>query len=110
MNDEMITPDPELTAAQKSLVGELDETTLKNIDAALLSNANSNWRKVAMIVGITMSGMHNRIKGIPDVFYSQRVRKLLSLVILSLKVIYKPCGFAKSGYQTANNENKKHNH
>lgn len=77
MNDEMITSDSELTAAQKSLVMELDETTLKNIDAALLSNANSNWRKVAMIVSITMSGLQSRIKGIPDVFYSQRIRKLV---------------------------------
>jgi hypothetical protein len=77
ISEEKPKPDPDLTDEEKTLVEELSHEDLEHIDAALLSNAKSNWRKVAMIVGMTMMELPNRVKGIPDIFYSQRVRKLV---------------------------------
>jgi len=77
MNKEIPIPDPDLTAEEKALVAKLSQKDLQAIDEALLSNARSSWRKVAMVVGITMLNLSNSIKGIPDVFYSQRIRNLV---------------------------------
>ena len=70
------TPDPELDEQQKLLVATLDAASLEKIDALLLSCATKNWRKVAMLVGMAMSDK-SHIKGVPDIFYAQRVRKLV---------------------------------
>ena len=67
------TFDPPLTEEQSELVSKLSEVELSNIDDALLSNISTQWRKVARVVGTTMSELENRITGIPDVFYAQRV-------------------------------------
>ncbi len=61
---------------QHHLVSKLSEAELSIIDGALLSNISSQWRKVARVVGTTMSEQENRITGIPDVFYAQRVSYL----------------------------------
>jgi len=71
-----ITIDPPLTEEQSELVSKLSETELNIIDSALLSNISSQWRKVARVVGTTMSEQESRIKGIPDVFYAQRILQL----------------------------------
>ena len=71
-----ITIDPPLTAEQSELVSKLSEAELSNIDGTLLSNISTQWRKVARVVGTTMSEQENRITGIPDVFYAQRVSHL----------------------------------
>jgi hypothetical protein len=71
-----ITIDPSLTDEQSELVSKLSEAELSIIDDALLSNISSQWRKVARVVGTTMSEQENRITGIPDVFYAQRVSYL----------------------------------
>ncbi len=72
-----ITIDPPLTDEQSELVSKLSEAELSNIDEALLSNISTQWRKVARVVGTTMSEQENRIKGIPDIFYAQRVARLV---------------------------------
>jgi len=75
-----VTPDPPLTAEQQALVATLTAADLRAIDEALLANATPRWRKVAMIVGLTMNQLEDRgdrVNGIPDVFYSQRVRLLV---------------------------------
>jgi ubiquinone biosynthesis protein UbiJ len=69
--------DPPLTDEQSELVSKLSEAELSNIDEALLSNISTQWRKVARVVGTTMSEQENRIKGIPDIFYAQRVAHLV---------------------------------
>ena len=74
---EELQPDPELTEDQTALVSKLSKNDLNEIDEALLSNTKRQWRKVAMIVGITMSESPDRINGIPDIFYSQRIRGLV---------------------------------
>lgn len=77
MNKEIPKPDPDLTEEEKTLVAKLSQQDLNAIDEALLSYASEHWRKVAMIVGSTMDDLENRIKGIPDIYYSQRLQKLV---------------------------------
>ena len=74
--DREVTPDPPLTAEQHALVAKLTSADLRTIDEVLLANATPRWRKVAMIVGMTMIQLEDRgdrVNGIPDVFYSLRV-------------------------------------
>jgi len=71
------TIDPSLTVEQSELVNKLSELELSDIDDALLSNISTQWKKVARIVGAAMSEQEDRIKGIPDVFYAQRVMCLV---------------------------------
>lgn len=82
MNSHDIDPDPELTPEQLNLVAELTETEIEAIDNALLANASEKWRKVARVVGATMMELPCRVEGVPDVFYSQRVRKLVEVGLL----------------------------
>jgi len=77
MDKEMPIPDPDLTEDEKELVAKLSDEQLKEIDELLLSFATNRYRKVAMLVGSAMMDLPNRVKGIPDIFYSQRVRKLV---------------------------------
>jgi hypothetical protein len=74
---EDVVPDPPLNEEQLALVNNLSETDLKKIDEALLSKVCQNWRKVAFVVGKTMMDLPDRVPGIPDVYYSQRVRHLV---------------------------------
>ena len=76
MNEEII--DPDLTPEQKELVKSLSNEQLNEIDQALLSNACKYFRKVARVVGTTMNQLPNRIEGIPDIFYAQRIKHLVS--------------------------------
>jgi hypothetical protein len=75
-NDENM-PDPELSHEQQKLVSKLSDANIKLIDQALLNNSCKFWRKVAMIVGTTMSELSNKVEGIPDVYYSSRIRLLV---------------------------------
>ena len=70
-------PDPPLTTEEQKLVALLTTAQIADIDQALLSKADHHWRKVAFIVGSTMSALSGRVAGIPDTFYSQRVRRLV---------------------------------
>jgi len=77
MNSHDVHPDPELTPDQTKLVEGLTDTEVKAIDKALLANTCDKWRKVARVVGTTMTELPSRVEGIPDVYYSQRVQKLV---------------------------------
>ena len=70
-------PDPQLTPEQQALVTELSEDEIKEIDAQLLALVSNQWRKIAAVVGFTMRNFEPRVFGIPDIFYAQRVRKLV---------------------------------
>lgn len=78
MSSHDLEPDPELTPAQCKLVAELTEVEIKAIDNALLSNTSTRWQKVAMVIAITMHKLPSRVEGIPDVYYSNRVQRLVS--------------------------------
>lgn len=77
MEDETPIPDPPLTPEEEAKVAQLTEREIAAIDEALMSNAKAQWRKVAMLVGLTMGELENRVRGIPDLYYAQRVRKLV---------------------------------
>lgn len=65
--------DPPLTSEQEELVNKLMASEVENIDEALLSNISSYWKKVASVVGATMMDLENRVEGIPDVYYANRI-------------------------------------
>jgi hypothetical protein len=75
-------PDPSLSHEESVRVAALSDGEIRDIDAALLAEASSQWRKVARVVGGAMSHQASRIAGIPDVFYAQRVRHLVDSGIL----------------------------
>jgi hypothetical protein len=77
MEEETPIPDPPLTPEEEAKVAPLTERELEAIDEALMSNIYHRWRKVAMIVGLTMHNLEDRVREIPDLFYAQRVRKLV---------------------------------
>lgn len=70
-------PAHELTKEELELVNKLTLSQLKEIDEALVSEASALSHKVARIVGFTMMKLTNRVHGIPDIFYAQRVKKLV---------------------------------
>lgn len=70
-------PDSPLTTEQRAIVDSLDGKFLEKVDETLLSHAKKSQRKVAMIVGLAMGNSEIRISGLPDVFYAQRVKKLV---------------------------------
>ena len=77
MEEETPIPDPPLTPEEEAKVAQLTERELEAIDEALMWNIHHRWRKVAMVVGLTMHNLEDRVRGIPDLFYAQRVRKLV---------------------------------
>ena len=80
MSEAVPLPDGPLIDEQQAVVAQLTAVELEEIDQALLSNAKVRWRKVAMIVGLTMGQLSERnirVPGIPDAFYAIRVRKLV---------------------------------
>ena len=82
MNSHDLQPDRTLSAEEKKRVEALTEADVAEIDAALLANACEHWRKVARVVGTTMSELPNRVPGIPDVYYSLRVQKMVQEGVL----------------------------
>lgn len=77
MEEETPIPDPPLSPEEEARVAQLTEIEIRAIDEALMSNAKKRSRKVAMLVGLAMGQLQDRIQGIPDLYYAQRVRKLV---------------------------------
>jgi hypothetical protein len=77
MKNQDAKPDGKLTSEQEMLVKQLTEDEVYEIDMALLSNTNDRWHKVAMVVAKTMQKLPCRINGIPDIYYSQRIRNMV---------------------------------
>jgi hypothetical protein len=66
------------------LIDELTGDTLGQIDAALMSLTTPKPRKVAGIIGRTLASSPARVPGLPDFFYSERVRFLIESGALEL--------------------------
>lgn len=77
-----VKPDPELTAEQRALVNCLNEKDIVEIDNALLESASNDWRKVARVVGGAMLELPERVPGIPDIYYAERVKELVNKGLL----------------------------
>src|SRR4051812_1668869 len=71
-------PDPPMSPEQAAVAASLSTEMIAKIDAAILSHAHPRERKVAMIVGLTMSDRSVRVAGLPDLFYAQRVKALVA--------------------------------
>jgi len=69
--------DPPMNESQRAVANSLTEDTLHKIDCALLANVAKVPRKVARVVGSTMSNPEIRVSGLPDLFYAERVRLLV---------------------------------
>ncbi|MEA9655534.1 DUF3658 domain-containing protein [Xanthomonas campestris pv. raphani] len=70
--------DPPLDAEELEAVAALTTHDLEAIDHSLLAASATSWRKVAFVVGTAMDAYPDLYHEIPDVFYSQRVRALVS--------------------------------
>lgn len=69
-SDHPLTPEEEARA--RSLTAE----NLERIDEVLLSNISHQFRKVAYVIGRTMTVLQREFPDLPDVFYSSRVKHL----------------------------------
>ena len=79
MSDKDEKPDPPLTPEQAIRVSRLKQEDLWEIDRVLLAQSASTWRKVARIVGMTIGVLSERLPDVPDVYYAQRVRRLVAV-------------------------------
>ena len=74
--------DPELNELQKLNCSKLTKEQLTEIDKLIISYSTSNFRKVAMIVVLVLSHKDKTFQKIPDIFISQRVRRLVEKGVL----------------------------
>ena len=72
-----ILPDGELSPEQKVLVDKLSKDDIEKIDKRLLENTNKSWRKMAMIVGLTIDSNDSHQLRIPDIYYAERLRLIV---------------------------------
>lgn len=77
MTDKIEQPDPPLSPEEVAVVASLSKDFLRKADCVLLSHARSSWRKVSMLVGLAMMDSGLRIEGLPDLFFSLRIRRLV---------------------------------
>lgn len=78
MTSHDVEPDPPLTAEQLKIVEALTDEQIAEIDNALLANCIQQWRKVAAVVGFTMTDqLMDTFEGVPDIYFAERVRRLV---------------------------------
>ena len=82
MSDEEPLPDGPLTPEEQAIVASLSTEFTQRIDSALLAQAKSSWRKVAMLVALTMMDPELGAPGLPDIYYANRVKKLVEAGLL----------------------------
>lgn len=75
-------PDGPMSPEQRAIADSLSADMVEKIDAALLSQAKERNRKVAMIVGMTMMDKKLCVPGLPDLYYAERVKKLVEKGLL----------------------------
>jgi hypothetical protein len=70
-------PDRPLTPEEEAQVRLLTAAHLQRIDECLLSQTSHQWHKVARVIGQTMLILGREFPGLPDVFYSLRLKHLV---------------------------------
>ena len=75
--EELPKPDGPMTPEQQSRVDQLTSEEIESIDKALLANCSHQFRKLARVVGMAMDTPIQK-KRIPDLFYAERIRHLVS--------------------------------
>jgi hypothetical protein len=80
MNDVVKTSETEWppTAEQQARIDKLTVDHLQKIDEAILANASSQWRKVSRVAGSAMMANSGTVPSIPDIFYAERIRDLVT--------------------------------
>jgi hypothetical protein len=71
-------PDTNLSEEDQKLASGLTPADLELIDATLLSECASSWRKVARVIGTAMRSLQHQFPDIPDGYYAQRVVLLVN--------------------------------
>ncbi|HEY5994416.1 MAG TPA: DUF3658 domain-containing protein [Gallionellaceae bacterium] len=81
---EMSTPEEhaprsltELPLEQWELVAQLTDSEVQEIDNLLLSYAKHSWRKGAMLVALAMVSQEPHLSNVPEMYYSERIKKLV---------------------------------
>lgn len=74
--------DRDLTEQEALLIAGLPAELVIRIDEALLAKAKHRFQKVARIVGAVMPSFSDRPSGIPDVYFAQRIAKLVKAGLL----------------------------
>jgi len=73
-----VEQEDQLSAEQEARAAMLTAHELARIDAALISHARPQSRKLALIVSLAMTDCEAHITNVADVFYSRRVARLVS--------------------------------
>lgn len=71
-------PDEELSDEQQNRVSLLTAEEIATIDAAILRNCSTQFRKIARVVGFSLGEVREVIPNVPDLFYVQRIRQLIA--------------------------------
>ncbi|SRR5216683_3909209 len=81
-----MTPDDDqdggLTEDEALLIAGLPAELITRIDDALLAKSTHRFQKVARIVGGVMQSFSDGPSGIPDIYYAQRIAKLVKAGLL----------------------------
>jgi hypothetical protein len=69
--------DGPLSPKQQDRVAQLRDDELMAIDAAILRNCSTQFRKIARVVGYAIIELNATIPNVSDIFYADRVRHLI---------------------------------
>lgn len=67
-----------MSTEEAALASAIPQHIVKKIDEALLGAASEKWRNVARLVGTVMTNEEWLPEGLTDLYYAQRVRKLVA--------------------------------
>ena len=70
--------DPALDSEDLIAVASLSHGDIQAIDDALVANSDAQWRKLAYVVSMAMDTYPDRFHDIPDIYYAQRAKALVS--------------------------------
>ena len=70
--------DPEFDPDDIAAISALSSASIEAIDKAILSACTHHWQKVAYVVAVAMDVHPDNYTDIPDIYYAERVRRLVS--------------------------------
>jgi hypothetical protein len=71
--------DAPISQESHAVISGLTQMQLEAIDLALFSQISGEWRKIARVVGGAMLSDIDRVRGIPDLYYAERLRAMIKL-------------------------------
>ena len=76
MSDRDLREDRPMDPYEQARAAKLTEGDLRTIDECIMSNITHQFRKTAKVVALTMGDIGGYLPGLPDVFYSGRIKHL----------------------------------